>query len=144
LIDVVNNDLLTIEIQQLMIPAEDVASVQTYHSLEHALLMLIKAKYSAIPVLDEKGRVQGTISKTLILDSILGLERIETEKLSERTVEEVMDRGVPRLREADAFFKALELSINRPFICVENNEANFVGLLTRRAILILVYKHFRK
>ncbi|MCF8564335.1 CBS domain-containing protein [Alicyclobacillus tolerans] len=142
--DLRNSPLLDAQIRRLMIPAERVACVQFNNSLDHALLILIKSGYSAIPVLDEKSTtVQGTISKTLILDSILGLERIEVEQLRDKTVAEVMDEKVPRIKESSPFFKALELSINRPFLCVEGEDGNFLGILTRKAILALIYQHLR-
>jgi predicted transcriptional regulator len=71
----------------------------------------------------------------MIMDSILGLERIEFEKLEQKKVEEIMNGTVPRLK-ADAKFKeCLELLIDHPFLCVENNEGVFEGILTRRTIL---------
>lgn len=135
--------LLQQEIKDIMIPADDVAHVLLNNSLEHALLVLIRSGYSAVPVLDLHFRIHGLISNTMILDSILGTERIEYEKLSDRTVQEVMNASVPRLKEHESFFRALELSINNPFICIENDEGKFLGLLTRRAILAIVYRYFR-
>ncbi|WP_018131560.1 cyclic-di-AMP-binding protein CbpB [Effusibacillus pohliae] len=135
--------LLQQEIRELIIPADNVAHVQLGNSLEHALLVLTKSGYSAVPVLDLHFRIHGLISTTLIFDTILGIERIEHEKLGDLKVEQIMNRKVPRLKENDTFFRALELSINNPFICIENQDGVFAGILTRRSILALVYRHFR-
>lgn len=135
--------LLQTHITELMVPADNVAIVQAENSLEHALLVLIKTGYSSIPVLDKHSHVCGTVSKTLILDSILGLERIEFERLSDHHVEEVMNRKVARTKGSETFFRALELSINQPFICVEDEQGVFEGIMTRKAILALVYHYFR-
>lgn len=142
--DIQTSVLLDTDIQNLMLHSDNVAFVQSENSLEHALLVLIKSGYSSIPVLDAQSRVQGIVSKTLILDSILGLERIEFERLSEQTVQAVMNRKVPRIKSTDTFFRALELSINQPYLCVEDEQGSFLGLLTRRAILALVYRYFRE
>src|SRR5690625_4046318 len=83
-------NLTDIHVGDLMIPAEKVAHVQLNNPLEHALLVLIKSGYSAVPVLDTSFKLVGTIGKTAILNQILGLERIEVEKLSEIQVHEVM------------------------------------------------------
>lgn len=136
-------DILANDIRELILPASKVAHVQLGNSLEHALLVLIKSGYSAIPVLDASYKIQGLISTTLILESILGLERIEYEKLSSRKVEEVMNSRIPRVLETDPLQKALELSINHPFVCVEDQDGVFVGILTRRSILSLVYRSLR-
>lgn len=142
--DIHTSMLLDADIKKLMIHADNVAFVQSAHSLEHALLVLIKSGYSSIPVLGTDSRVQGIVSKTLILDSILGLERIEFERLSDQTVHDVMNPKVPRVKVTDTFFRALELSINQPYLCVEDHQEIFLGLMTRRAILALVYRYFRE
>lgn len=131
------------DLADMIISASKVAHVQLGNSLEHALLVLIKSGYSSIPVLDMDYRIHGLISKTLIFESILGIERIEYEKLEDRKVEDVMNQKIPRIKETDDFLRALELSINHPFICVENEEDVFVGILTRKSILALLYRQIR-
>ncbi|UFJ42223.1 CBS domain-containing protein [Brevibacillus humidisoli] len=135
--------LLENEIKELIIPASQVAHVQLNNSLEHALLVLIKSGYSAIPVLDKEYKICGQISKTLILESILGMERIEYETLHEHQVVEVMNSKIPRMKDSDTFLRALELSINHPFVCIEDDAGRFVGILTRKSILAIVYRYFR-
>ncbi|MDB5083597.1 MAG: ykuL [Bacilli bacterium] len=144
MIDLQTSTIVDQEIKELVIPIDNVAHVQLGNSLEHALLVLVKSGYSAVPVLDLSFKIKGLISKTLILDSILGMERIEYEKLADHHVEEVMNSKVPRMKDTDTFTRALELSINQPFLCIENDEGIFIGILTRRAILALVYRHVRK
>src|SRR4051812_24223951 len=85
-----NGEFLHIKIKNIMIPSERVAHVQIGNSLEHALLVLTKSGYTAIPVLDIKYKLHGLISTPIIMDSILGLERIEFEMLQKKRVEEVM------------------------------------------------------
>lgn len=135
--------LLHIPIKDLIIASTKVAHVQLGNSLEHALLVLIKSGYSAVPVLDHQYRLHGLISTNMIMNKALGLERFETEHMSEHIVDDVMDTKVPRLRDTDEFLKALEVSINHPFVCIEDDEHYFQGILTRKSILALVYRHFR-
>ncbi|MDF2682713.1 MAG: hypothetical protein K0R47_3903 [Brevibacillus sp.] len=135
--------LLHTPIKDLIIASTKVAHVQLGNSIEHALLVLIKSGYSAIPVLDHQYRLHGLISTNMIMNKTLGLERFETEKMSEHTVDEVMDTKIARLKYTDDFLKALEVSINHPFICIEDEEQYFQGILTRKSILALAYRHFR-
>ncbi|GGE67175.1 cyclic-di-AMP-binding protein CbpB [Priestia taiwanensis] len=130
-----HKDFLSYKIRDLLISSEKVAHVQVKHSLEHALLILVKSGYSAIPVLDPKYQLKGLISTARILDSILGLERIEYERLEHMRVEEVMMTDIPRLHVNDSVVKGLELTIDHPFVCVQNEEGCFEGILTRRALL---------
>lgn len=134
------NELTNITVGDLKIPSEKVAHVQVNNPLEHALLVLVKSGYSAVPVLDSSSKLVGTIGKSVILNEILGLERFETEKLSQITVEEIMHTDIPLLTKENTFTDGLKQVINIPFVCVTDEEGYFEGILTRRAILKEVRK----
>jgi predicted transcriptional regulator len=139
-----SGEYLEISIRDLMIPSERVAHVQIGNNLEHALLVLTKSGYTAIPVLDPLYKLHGLISTPSIMDSILGIERIEFEKLEEKRVEECMNKNTPRLK-ADSDIKlAIELLVDHPFVCIENEDGFFEGILTRRALLNRLHKHVRR
>ena len=131
-------NLLTTHLQKLMIPSEKVAHVQVGNSLEHALLVLTKSGYTAIPVLDPHYKLHGLISTPIIMESILGLERIEYEKLEQSRVEEVMNKKIPHLKINAQLQDMMQLLVDHPFLCVENDEGFFEGILTRRAVLGLI------
>ncbi|PRO66744.1 cyclic-di-AMP-binding protein CbpB [Alkalicoccus urumqiensis] len=128
-------DLLAGGIDTFIIPADQVAHVQPDNSLEHALLVLVKSGYTAIPVLGMDSCLRGIISKAKILDSILGVERMEPEKLSSLTVEEVMERDFSAVKADVVFEKVMSLSIQYPFVCVENHDGQFKGIIPRSKIL---------
>jgi predicted transcriptional regulator len=138
------SEFLQTTIRDLLIPADKVAHVQIGNNLEHALLVLTKTRYTAIPVLDPTYKLHGLISTTRILDSILGLERIEFERLEKMKVEEVMNKDIPRLKLSDKVEFGLELVINHPFVCVENDQGVFEGIFTRRVILKHLHRHIKK
>src|SRR3954471_4319063 len=129
------NEFLELNIRNLMIAAERVAHVQVGNSLEHALLVLTKSGYTAIPVLDPHYKLHGLISTPIIMDSILGLERIEFEQLEKKRVEEVMKSSVPRVKISAPINECLELLVNQPFLCIENDEGFFEGILPRSTLL---------
>ncbi|MBM7621784.1 putative transcriptional regulator [Bacillus tianshenii] len=135
MISLQKGELLGTTLSELIIPAERVAHVQVRNNLEHALLVLTKTGYTAVPVLDPKYQLHGLISTTQIMDSILGLERIEFERLEEMVVEDVMNKIIPRLNVNDSVENGLELLVDHPFVCIENDEHVFEGILTRRSIL---------
>ena len=135
MISMSSKELLETNIKDFIIPSEKVAHVQVGNSLEHALLLLTKSGYSAIPVLDSTFRFQGLISSSLITDSILGLERFEFEKLEAQKVEEVMTTEFPIVSLQSDFKKALELLVDHPFLCVVSDDGYFEGIMTRRVVL---------
>lgn len=136
-----SGEFLDLNIRELMIPSERVAHVQVNNNLEHALLVLTRSGYTAIPVLDPQFRLQGLISTPLIMDAILGIERIEFEKLEEKKVEEVMNCKIPRVQINSGLRKCLPLLIDQPFLCIEGEEGYFEGILTRSVVLKLVNKN---
>lgn len=136
--------LLDTPISDFIISSEKVAHVQIGNSAEHALLVLTKTGYSSVPVLDIKYRLHGLLSSKMITESILGLERIEYEKLVNIKVDDCMDRNVTYLKISDTFQKALDLVINHAFLCVVDEEGTFVGILTRRVILKQLKKYIYK
>ncbi|HEY9571008.1 MAG TPA: cyclic-di-AMP-binding protein CbpB [Metalysinibacillus sp.] len=136
-----NRDLLNMGIQDFIISSEKVAHVQSMNNAEHALLVLTRTGYSAIPVLDMKYRLQGLLSMKMITESILGLEHIEFDKLSTIKVEDIMDTNVAVLKNTDTFQRALELVINNAFLCVVDEDNMFMGILTRRVVLKQLKKY---
>jgi predicted transcriptional regulator len=144
MISLQREEFVEITIKDLIISSDKVAHVQLGNGLEHALLVLVKSGYSAIPVLDPSYHLHGLISTALILDTTLGLERIEFERLETMKVEEVMNNDAPRLNIHDSLEKGLELVINHPFVCVENDEGVFEGILTRRVILKKLNEQLKK
>ncbi|MDG5787718.1 c-di-AMP-binding protein CbpB [Evansella sp. AB-P1] len=128
-------NILDSSIMNFIISVEKVAHVQPNNNIEHALLILIKSGYTAIPVLDTSFRLHGLISKAQILDSILGIEKIEPERLQKTLVSDVMTSDIARVKDTERFEKVLSFSINHPFICVESNEGSFLGIITRSKLL---------
>ncbi|MDN4608947.1 cyclic-di-AMP-binding protein CbpB [Sporosarcina highlanderae] len=135
-----NRDFLYVPIADYLIPAEKVAHVQIGNNAEHALLVLTKTGYSAIPVIDSKNQLKGLLGIGMITDSILGMERIEYEKLADLKVDQIMQTDIPNIKTTDKFQKGLDLLINHTFLCVTEEDGTFAGILTRRVML----KEFKK
>src|SRR5690554_4116142 len=133
-----NTSILNEPVSRFIISVEKVAHVQPENTIEHALLILIKSGYTAIPVLDMEFKLHGLISKAQILDSILGLEHIEPERLENTKVIDVMTTKIARMKKTERFEKALSYSINHPFICVEDEDGAFLGIITRSKLLAYV------
>ncbi|WP_096188514.1 cyclic-di-AMP-binding protein CbpB [Evansella halocellulosilytica] len=128
-------NILEKDVAPFLISAEKVAHVQPENTLEHALLVLIKSGYTAIPVLDTSFKLKGAISKAEILDTILGIERLEPERLHETKVNDVMSTSIACIKSSAPFERALSYSINHPFICVEDEDGSFIGIITRSKLL---------
>jgi predicted transcriptional regulator len=135
MISVNNTEFLHEPIRDHVISSEKVAHVQVGNNAEHALLVLTKTGYSAIPVLDHEYRLRGLLSMGMITESILGLERIEYERLSNMKVDELMQTDLPIVGIDTEFRRVFDLLINHPFLCVEDEEGMFAGIMTRRVLM---------
>lgn len=144
MISLYNGEFLEVSIRDVMIPSERVAHVQVGNSLEHALLVLTKSGYTAIPVLDPHYRLMGLISTPIIMDSILGLERIEFEQLEKKRVEEAMNSKIPRINIHSTLQSSLDLLVDHPFLCIEDHSGIFEGILTRRTVLLKLSKQVKR
>ncbi|MDR7236109.1 cyclic-di-AMP-binding protein CbpB [Neobacillus drentensis] len=144
MISLPNGEFLKLTIKELMIPSERVAHVQIGNNLEHALLVLTKSGYTAIPVLDPHYKLHGLVSTPIIMDSILGLERIEFEQLEKKRVEEVMKSSIPRVKISASIQKCLELLVTQPFLCIETEDGYFEGILPRSTLLNQLTKIIKK
>ena len=140
MISVENKEFLFTPIADYIIPAEKVVHVQVGNNAEHALLVLTKTGYSAVPVLDAQDRLKGLLSIRTVTDSILGLAHIEYERLPDLKVDEIMREDITTIRTTDRIQKGLDLVIDNPFVCVVEEDGTFAGILTRRVIL----KQFKK
>ncbi|ALC80887.1 MULTISPECIES: cyclic-di-AMP-binding protein CbpB [Bacillus] len=138
-----SEELLHKTIENFMIESDKVAHVQIGNNLEHALLVLTKTGYTAIPVLDPMYRLHGLIGTNMIMDKIIGLKRIEYEKLDQIPVEQAMKTDIPRLKINDPLLKGLGMVVDHGFVCVENEEQLFAGIFTRRTILKQLNKVIR-
>ena len=134
-------EVLDMPIKDFVICSEKVAHVQSGNNAEHALLVLTRTGYSSIPVLDVKYRLKGLLSIKMITEAILGLERIEYDRLANIKVDEVMEKEVVYLQITDTFKRALDLVINHAFLCVVDEEGTFLGIMTRRVILKQLKKY---
>ncbi|MBC1504593.1 cyclic-di-AMP-binding protein CbpB [Listeria booriae] len=137
-------NFLSDKLDSYMISAEKVAHVQMGNNLEHALLVLTKCGYSVIPVLDFEFKLHGLISSAMITDAILGLERIEYERLDQLKVEDVMQTKMPVLNNATDVEKIVKLLVDNPFICVIDEAGIFEGIITRHVILKQVQRYIHE
>lgn len=141
MISLTKREFLDQLVMDFVISSEKVAHVQTGNNAEHALLVLTKTGYSSIPVLDAKYRLHGLLSTKMITESILGMERIEYERLVDIKVDDVMSTDFGVLKTTDTLQRALDLVINHAFLCVVDADGTFEGILTRRVILKQLKKY---
>lgn len=127
--------MLMNDLETLIKPVDELAVIGANHTLDHALLLLTRNKYSLVPVIDEKSRLKGLISLAIIMDAIIDIEDVEFDKLGDIRVKEIMDTEYPTVTvDYDLEFVLREL-VNYGFISVIDDEGILLGIITRQEIL---------
>ena len=142
MLNVTEFDLTQKLVNEYMIDSDKVAHVQLNNPLKHALLVLTKTGYNAVPVLDYDGTFKGLISKSHIIEKMFGLDQSEVDLLDEITVKHVMDNDIKTLQLGETLEKALHLLIDHNFVCVVNHSNIMEGILTRRQLLKQIRNQF--
>ena len=128
-------ELLLEDRDKLFIDAEKVAILQEDHTLEHAMLVLTNVRYSLIPVLNKENKIVGLISLAMILQKIMGVEQIHMNQLGKYKVREVMRTEFPIIHQDTQVEDVLNELVDESFICIGNEENEFVGIVTRKELL---------
>lgn len=125
------------DLGNLMIKAEDVASLISNHTLAHGLLVLSKVKYSVIPVLSPKSQLVGLISMPLIINEAMTIDSIELSLLDQLKIGDVMDSNPKTVTLETELEVIFHLLIDRNFVCVVDSKENnrFIGLITRKEMM---------
>ena len=128
-------ELLLEDRDKLFIDAEKVAILQEDHTLEHAMLVLTNVRYSLIPVLNKENKIVGLISLAMILHKITGVEQFHMNQLGKYKVREVMRTEFPIIHQDTQVEDVLNELVDESFICIGNDEDEFVGIVTRKELL---------
>jgi len=122
-------------------PKIKVAYINENHTLRQALEKMEHHRYTAIPIINNEGGYVGTLTEGDLLWMIknkflLNIKEAENIKVS----------SIPRLRDnlpvtINATTEDLiEKSINQNFIPVLDDKESFIGIVTRKDIILYAYK----
>ncbi|MCQ2512849.1 MAG: CBS domain-containing protein [Lachnospiraceae bacterium] len=117
-------------------PKSDVDYITDEATLFKAMQTMLNRNFSAIPIINKKGRYVGTITAADILGCIkenFDLSLKESANFPIRNVRRTRDYkaiGVNTLMEG-----ILEKAVDQNFVPVVDDEDNFIGILTRTEIM---------
>ncbi len=129
----------------LLTPKREVAYIFDDFSLRQALEKMEFHRYSAIPILNHEGGYIGTLTEGDILWFLKNNEQLSLKKAQETPVSRI-----PRLRDNFAvkittnFDDLVAKSINQNFIPVLDDQELFIGIVTRKDIILHMHKQMIK
>lgn len=120
-------------------PKEEVAFLDEDDSLRQAMEKMQYHRYNAIPILTSEGKYYGTITEG---DLLWGMKKHDFSEL--REAEKVKVTDIDRRRDNEAvniranMEELLEKASNQNFVPVVDDRNVFIGIVTRRAILLYI------
>ena len=105
------------------------------HTLDHAMLVLTHVRYSLIPVVNRQNKLTGLISLAMILNQVATLEEIDLSQLHDFQVKEAMETNFPTITLETDIEDVLNELVDHNFLCITNENKEFVGIVTRKEVL---------
>lgn len=119
----------------LIIPIEHVAVIYEHHTLDHALLVMTRQKYSVVPVIDREGKMKGLISLQKMMEAIMEIDDVNFSLLGDIKVAQAMTTDYPSVSLDFSLEKVLHQLVGSSFTSVVDTDGTLVGIIARSKIL---------
>ena len=121
-------------------PKNEVAYIYEDETLRQALEKMEYHKYSAVPVINKRGKYVGTITEGDMLWGIKNKFNLSLKEAEHETVEAIDRRSDNRPVYADSNMEDLiDKALSQNFVPVVDDQKNFIGIITRRDIIRYFY-----
>lgn len=128
-----------------LLPKEKVAYINDDSTLRQAMEKMEFHRYTAVPIINDEGLYSGILREGDILWYIKNLETFDMS-----IAEKIYLKDIPRLRDNHAVSidasmeKIVELSIDQNFVPVVDDRNTFIGIVTRKSIIMYLVKKGEK
>ncbi|QSX09323.1 CBS domain-containing protein [Alkalibacter rhizosphaerae] len=128
----------------MLVPKKEVVFLPTNCSVQFALDVMDKNGYSAIPVINDKGKYVGTITEGDLLWAMRNNPKMTFETASRFTLTDVKrNRKVVPAGINESLSRIVELSKSQNFVPVVDDNGTFIGLITRQEVIDYLLKKDR-
>ena len=124
-------------IVMLLKPKDTIAYIYNDNTIRQALEKMKVHKYTAVPVIDDKGRYVGTVSEGDFLWHLLENPDEKGMKGQEKyRIRDILRKNFnPAVKISVTMDEVLEKAMNQNFIPVTDDYGSFIGIVTRRDII---------
>lgn len=121
-------------------PKNDLAYIYEDDTLRQALEKMEYHKFSAVPVINKRGKYVGTITEGDMLWGIKNKFNLSLKEAEHETVAAIDRRSDNRPVYADSNMEDLiDKALNQNFVPVVDDQKNFIGIITRKDIIRYFY-----
>ena len=126
-------------------PKAEVAFVYDYHTLRQAMEIMEYHKYSSIPMINREGKYVGTITEGDLLWGLKKLNILNLKGAEDIAITKIARRADYRPVSADSNMEDLmEKAMDQNFVPVIDDQENFIGIITRKDIIVYCYEKIKK
>ncbi|MFA9398111.1 MAG: CBS domain-containing protein [Clostridiaceae bacterium] len=126
-------------------PKNEVAYENISSNMRQAMEKIEYHGYTAIPILDDKGRYVGTLTDGDLLAKLKKTKNLDFSNTHEVMLKEIEMRTTNKAVSIDANIEDLMLiSINQNFVPVVDDSKIFIGIIKRSDIITYCYKKLFK
>lgn len=105
-------------------------------TIRQALERMEQAHYSALPILDKKGRYVGTLTEGDLLWALKGMCHLDLREAENHRIMEISHRKDNRtVRVNTSMQDLIERAAGQNFVPVVDDKQDFIGIITRSAIM---------
>jgi CBS domain-containing protein len=120
----------------MLVPKKDVVFLPTNCSVQFALDVMEQNAYSAIPVINDKGKYVGTITEGDLLWAMRNNPDMQFETASRFTLKDVKrNRKFLPAGINEPLEHVVELSKSQNFVPIIDDNGVFIGLITRQEVI---------
>ena len=124
-----------------LIPKSKVAYVQNTFTLRQVAEKLRYYHYTAIPILDDKGKYVDTISEGDLLWYIKDHDEMNYHMAEDTLITSVpISRKVTAIKSSSRMEDLYQMALNQNFVPVVDDQGVFIGIITRRSIMEYFFK----
>lgn len=130
-------------IRPIILPANKLTTLSTKDTAQKAIQIIEENGFLSLPVVEEK-KFLGFLSKQFIYDEFFKSGETDYNKFFQKTVAEFITTPLEAVKESTPVEKAAEIFFTSKirFLPVVDNNDNFVGILTQKALFDVIIKVF--
>lgn len=126
-----------------LLPKEEVIYIHPDSTMRQALERLDYHRYTALPVIDQKGKYVATLTEGDLLRKIKEAGDLSFEKTDQIKVQEIEVRKKIKPVPINANMEDLiSLAVEQNFVPVVDDNKVFIGIIRRREIINYCYKQY--
>jgi CBS domain-containing protein len=123
-------------------PKSEVIYESISSSMRQVLERMEYHRYTAVPIIDEKGRYVGTITEGDLLWKLKNTPQLNIKYTSSIKVSNIERRTINKPVSINSNMESLlSLAINQNFVPVTDDEGIFIGIIKRSDIINYFYKY---